>query len=297
MRTFLGMARKRPTEKKSTDINEVASGALGLLGYRLHGTNIEVRTALAAWLPALHVDADQIGQVVLNLVVNAQQALEGWSGASVVLSIADSGPGVTADLCERIFETFFITKAPGFGTGLGLSVSRSILREHGGELRLREGGAGACFELSLPVPAGRSARRPARPGRRAARARGRPCAHRRGRGRDRLPARRNPALRRPEHHRGLQRPARVLDWLRANPACDFIISDIRMPDMDGLALWDALRKDYQRLVQRVAFVTGDALSPEIERFLREAGALCLVKPFLPEEVIALIARLEERPAA
>lgn len=96
---------------------------------------------------------------------------------------------------------------------------------------------------------------------------------------------------------GCAKAARALYWLRANPACDFILSDIRIPDMDSLALWDALRKDYPRLVQRVAFVTGDALSPEIERFLREAGAFWLAKPFLPEEVIALIARLEERPAA
>jgi PAS domain S-box-containing protein len=170
VRTFLNMARNRPAQHAPVPLNELAQAAADMLGYtlRTHGVSIELR--LARDLPEVTADADQIGQVVLNLIVNAQQALASHDGrrhivvqtgregpaedpTQVWLSVTDSGPGVPAALREQIFDPFFTTKGEGSGTGLGLSVSRSILREHGGELSLRPAGAegGAEFRLLLPL--------------------------------------------------------------------------------------------------------------------------------------------------
>ena len=133
---------------------------------RSHG--IEIEPDLLPGLPSVNADADQIGQIVLNLLVNAQQALTGATGAAhhegldrarplrtptaaararVWLHVRDNGPGIRREVQDRIFEPFFTTKSEGMGTGLGLAVSRSIAREHGGELMLLpqgEGPASAC---------------------------------------------------------------------------------------------------------------------------------------------------------
>jgi len=121
------------------------------------------RLVVAAPDTAIHVCADeiQIRQVLINLVMNAVQTGEGESGsvtvraasegADVVIEVEDEGPGVPADICERIFEPFFSTKPPGIGTGLGLPTSRRIVESHGGTLTLAASGAGrTVFEVRLP---------------------------------------------------------------------------------------------------------------------------------------------------
>ena len=121
-------------------------------GFRSHGIALEL--VLAKTLPDVTADGDQIGQVVMNLLINAQQALAGVQderrvcvqtgldpGRSsrdprVWLRVSDNGPGVGNAARERVFEPFSTTKPDGIGTGLGLPVSRSMARELGGELSL-----------------------------------------------------------------------------------------------------------------------------------------------------------------
>ena len=125
-----------------------------------------IRLDIANVDPALCVRCQQvqITQVILNLLQNAFDAVRGmdsdkWIAVDVktghgalTLSVIDSGPGVLPELRHRIMEPFFTTKPVGQGTGLGLSVSRSIAESHGGHLRLGERKGHTCFSLILPVP-------------------------------------------------------------------------------------------------------------------------------------------------
>lgn len=125
--------------------------------------NIEVTSLLAPDLPLVEVDAEQIQQVLLNLLLNAQDAIPGAGAITVATgydvaadavccSVEDTGTGIDPEAAERLFEPFFTTKPPGQGTGLGLSTSRGILQQHRGSLTVapRHGGSGAVFTFSLP---------------------------------------------------------------------------------------------------------------------------------------------------
>jgi PAS domain S-box-containing protein len=142
------------------DLNAVAGEALLLIGAQLRERGITLTLALAEAAPVVLADASQVEQIVLNLLVNARDAL-GQAGEIVVrtwqdtagghLSVADSGPGLPPEVEARLFEPFFTTKPAGAGTGLGLSISRDIARKWGGELTLanRPDAPGAIARLTL----------------------------------------------------------------------------------------------------------------------------------------------------
>ncbi len=153
--------RPQGTEKGPVDLVQVVEEALILVGAQLKEGDIKV---VRAFEPAVALgNANQLQQIVVNLVVNALQAMEGkgtlavtvgpLSQGRVSLSVADTGPGVRPEIEKRIFEPFFTTKAEGQGTGLGLSICYQIAEEHGGCIRLEppSDGGGACFVLELPA--------------------------------------------------------------------------------------------------------------------------------------------------
>jgi two-component system sensor kinase FixL len=157
------LARKGESERREADLGRLVRDVLGLVSRELDASGITLRLILASDLAAVKCDRIQIEQVVLNLVRNAMDILEegpapgreltirtqtGTAG-TIELRVEDTGAGFAADSSERIFETFFTTKADGLG--MGLSISRNIIEDHGGRLWAspRPGG-GAIFHVSLP---------------------------------------------------------------------------------------------------------------------------------------------------
>jgi two-component system NtrC family sensor kinase len=150
VRTFLAMARQQPPERGPVAINDVVTAALDMTVYTVRTSGIEVALDLAKDIPPILADADQLHQVLLNLIVNAQQLLQDRPGPRRIrvasrydpdtrvihIAVADNGPGIPEHLRARVFEPYFTTKPTGQGTGMGLAVSHGIVEAHGGTLRL-----------------------------------------------------------------------------------------------------------------------------------------------------------------
>jgi len=308
VRTFLDMARQKPALRTNVSLNDLVRGAADLLQYNLRSGGIELELKLTDGLPPVHADADQLGQVVLNLLVNAQQALSAaprprrllvetgleptrpTRAPRLWLRVADNGPGVAEAHRDSIFEPFFTTKSEGVGTGLGLSVSRGVVREHGGELLLEPVGplgTGASFRMSVPL----SAAPPAEPA-------PQPLAVE-------LPLSRVLVVDDEPELASLMREVLesagfevasaesgdVALQLLAEARFDAVVSDLHMAGLDGASLWRELRVRHPALAQRLVFVTGDTLSPAAADFLRHCGCATLDKPFAPADLVARVRSL------
>ncbi len=173
IRRLLDFAREKKPEKKFSDLNQIIEETERLIERPAHLRDIEIRKELDTSLPPVWVDADQIKQVVMNMLVNAQQAIEKKGTIDVRTRIApepkraeplaepvrmveiavmDTGCGIPAKNLQRIFDPFFTSKEVGKGTGLGLSVSHGIVRAHGGLIEVESTvGEGTTFHVYLPV--------------------------------------------------------------------------------------------------------------------------------------------------
>jgi len=160
---LLKFARQEQVEFREVDIPQVVADALAIVDHQLGINSIRVEQELEPGIPSCRGNANQLQQVLMNLMINAQQAMSGKSGTvkltarslqqgGVELRVSDTGPGIAKEIRERIFDPFFTTKPAGQGTGLGLSVTYGIVKEHGGEIRLEsEEGEGTTFVITLPV--------------------------------------------------------------------------------------------------------------------------------------------------
>ncbi|HTQ10183.1 MAG TPA: ATP-binding protein, partial [Fimbriimonadaceae bacterium] len=155
--------RKAPPVRESFDVNGVVDEILALTRNELIRNGVSVRSSLTAGLPSVRGDRVQVQQVVLNLVVNAVEAMisdgkgarellictEPSPEGGVLVAVTDFGPGVDADSAERIFDSFYTTKSRGMG--MGLSICRSIVAAHGGRLWVDANAPrGAVFRFTLP---------------------------------------------------------------------------------------------------------------------------------------------------
>lgn len=146
-----------------TEINAVVEAALQIVDHQLGVNNVKISKDLAIDLPDCEANANQLQQAIMNFAINAQQAMgsEGGSltvrtrpgeGGGVMIEIEDTGPGIPEDIRQNIFEPFFTTKPAGQGTGLGLSVTYGIIKDHGGDIRVENvsDSGGARFVVTLP---------------------------------------------------------------------------------------------------------------------------------------------------
>ena len=170
VRNLLTFARQQPPRKEPQDLNTLVDRALTLLRHQLELQEVELEKSLAADLPPCCCDGHQIQQAILALLMNAAEAMpqggtlrvatERDEAAGLRIRIRDTGPGIPPEVLPQIFEPFFTTKEDKHRTGLGLTVARNIIEQHGGNLAVESvAGQGAEFVIALPadVPAGVSA--------------------------------------------------------------------------------------------------------------------------------------------
>lgn len=160
---LLDFSRSRKTEirKAATDINDLIETVVSMVRQQFIKQKITMNCSLHNELPSCSIDASRIKQVLLNLIINAAQAIKTdglitlqttLKDDKIVIEIQDNGPGIPQEIQDKIFDPFFSTKEPGEGTGLGLSVSYGIIHEHAGQIEVRSIlTQGTCFSIILPI--------------------------------------------------------------------------------------------------------------------------------------------------
>jgi two-component system NtrC family sensor kinase len=295
VRNFLAFAREQPARRDMVNVNEIIQRVADLHRFEFQIAQIKLVLNLSPSLPATHADPDQIQQLIINLVNNAIHALAEVHGPqrtiaitssqksadTLQLRIEDSGPGVPPELETRIFEPFFTTKAVGTGTGLGLSIAHSILSDHHGRIYYRTsqtlGGAG--FVLEFPIingaPAPSDAEQPHAPAR-PARARATVMVLDDEKSVAEMVCEMLMVLgHEPVQCLSPNIAIKMLDERRF----DLIISDFRMPIMNGEEFYRQVLEKLPELAHRIIFLTGDVVNPDTQRFLRSTGNPHLSKPF------------------
>jgi two-component system NtrC family sensor kinase len=298
VQNLLTFARQKKPQRTPTDLNEVIEHTMTLRGYHLKVDNVEVVTALEDDLPWTMADSYQLEQVFLNIINNAHQAMSQAAGQRVLtvkseladphtirVTVTDTGPGMSTETLDRVFDPFFTTKDVGLGTGLGMSVSHGIVQEHGGRIWAESVlGEGATFVVELPVkhwaedmdtqlsddglaPTDTDARRILI-----------------------IDDEENvvdlmvKALADSGYLvEGVTSADSALDRLRRGQY-GLIISDVRMPGMDGPACEKEVRAMNPDLAERIIYVTGDVLGSATQAFLKGKEGRCLRKPFAVEEL-------------
>ncbi|MBI5422876.1 MAG: response regulator [Opitutae bacterium] len=301
IKQLLNIARPADTDFALTDLAALCREAVQMLRYQLQEHRCELHLRIpsdAVWVKG---DAAQLKQVLINLILNALHAMEHVPRPELTLSVEtgpegawlrvrDVGTGIKPEHLSRIFDPFFTTKGPR-GTGLGLSISASIARQHGGAITVESVvGAGSTFSLRLPVQASETRARPAE---------------------DRSA--------RPAHYDASRRSVLIVDdeefvrqfmqeVLRVCFSCrielaidgqdaveklqranfDLVLTDIRMPRLDGLQLRSWIAEHRPELSARVVFVTGNAGTLDLDSGLAHVpGAAVIRKPFTVDAIIGV----------
>lgn len=303
VKTFLAMARQGPARTRNASIASIVESAVAVAGYAIHSSHIALDIDVAADLPAVWADADQLSQVFINLLVNAEQALRHKDGERritlsarhvrardrIEVRVADTGPGIAADILPRIFEPFFTTKDIGAGTGIGLSFCHRIVQAHNGTLHAERGaGSGSVFTVTLPVSRNGDADAPAPE---AATRDGRALCCLLVEDEKEVGALIAEILNREGIRVMVAHSGEEALYHLGRCRYDVVLSDLKMPNMDGRRLFGIIEEKHAELVDRLGFITGDTMSPDARKFLVGAKRPYLEKPIRPEELTALVTQL------
>ena len=291
-----------------TRLEDAVEFALRVTGNQLRHRARVVR-ALGRVPPVLVAEA-KLGQVVINLLVNASQALHGAPSDQneirvvtreepgfAVLEVSDNGRGMSGELRQRIFDPFFTTRGVGEGMGLGLSICHAIVTGAGGTITVDSTeGRGSTFRVALPAHAGavtpaRVAITPARPI---------PAVRPKVLVVDAEPLAASALTRllAADHEvTTLSSSRAALDLLAAGASFDAILCDVMMPELDGLALARALEARVPGLARRFVFMTGGAFGTELVEALEAAPQPKLAKPFTLAELHAALSKAARADAA
>lgn len=300
VRNFLSLARQRTPERTDVRLHDVVQGAVELLAYELRVDDVEIAIDVREDLPILSADPHQLHQVLVNLITNAHQAMRrspqprriaftarhDAPRGRVRLEVTDTGPGVPQALQAKIFEPFFTTKPTGEGTGLGLSLCRGLIEEHGGTIEVGSGpGRGSRFTIELPLLVRSGAAGTETP---AALPPVSPKAILVVDDEPDLAAMIAEVLKRDGHKVGVATNGAMALEMLANHPYDLLVSDVRMPVLDGEGLYLEVERRFPALRERIIFLTGDVLGREKQEFLERVGAPTLVKPCDLGEVRRLV---------
>jgi PAS domain S-box-containing protein len=296
VRNFLAFARSQPAHRQMASINDLITGVVELRKFDLSLANVKIEAVLDQILPATSIEPDQIQQVLIILINNAMQAMSGTpeprrirlsttlKEGIIRITLEDNGPGVPSEVESRIFEPFFTTKEVGVGTGLGLSIAHGIMTEHGGHIRYERAAlGGAAFVLELPIV---SVEVP-RDGTQVMGAAASSFSQAAPRSEKILVVDDEKSI--------VEMLGEMLGLLGYTPSLcnsaseglrkigetqfDLVLSDLRMPEIDGPQFYRRAMELDSRLERRFIFLTGDTVNEETKSFLRSTGQPFLAKPF------------------
>lgn len=313
---LLNFSRQRAAKRSAVAMHDLLERCFSLITYNFRVNNIQIRRHFYPDLPMLEVDEYQIQQVFMNLIINAAQAMRDAhtpnptldvttrlsdDGAWAEIEIADNGPGIARENMHRLFEPFYTTKKDDQGTGLGLTVSRGIIRNHNGDITVSsefEQGTSFTIRLSLSLANGLGGRN----GGDAVAAQGRDATPRLA-GRI-LVIDDEPSI------LDMTRLALGPYGLEVHTAAslaeaiglikewrfDAIIADVRLPDGEGTAILDYLQGTHPELFDKVLFASGDP--GVLNRLQKQFGnrLRTINKPFHVNELCAILRRLLPAPA-
>jgi two-component system NtrC family sensor kinase len=290
VRNLLAFVRRSGGERTTTPLNELVQSVLELRSYELGVANIAIVRDFASDLPPVPINREEIKQVLLNLVLNAEHAMKtNGAGtlcvrtmtcdAGVAVEVHDDGPGVPPTVARRIFEPFFSTKEVGEGTGLGLSIALGIAEAHGGTLVLADASQGARFRLTIPTAeattSAATGRAPSIPVRSAMSGQRALVADDENGVRmllQRLLTQRGFAV-------DVAVDGEMASTLVQRRQYDVILCDVKMPRVNGLALFERIRRQQPDVLDRFIFVSGDILNPQLRGLSDSSQILLLSKPF------------------
>lgn len=301
VRSLLAFVRRGTPVRAPVDLNDIVREAVTLREFQIQQKAIRLSVELSAAPVVVLGSREELQQIVMNLLLNAEQAVgiagqgmmtirTGSSGPLHTLDVADNGPGISDELHGRIFEPFFTTKPVGEGTGLGLSISHGIALAHGGALKLVPSDRGATFRLMLPACGDASPDAdtvpPLAASPQAHASSGRPCA---------LVVDDEPTIRRLVVRLLRLRDYDVVEAASGEEALaavagrpmQLVLCDVRMPGMTGVELFDRLSGPDGAAAPPFIFMTGDRGS--IDDSL--AGAAILAKPFSAVELDMALAAI------